>query len=169
MSMICRSDIRKRHWAATTAVVVALAVLSVAGCSRQPDSPETQIRDLVARGEKAVEEKDVAALGKLVSERYRDEQGQDKRTLLQFVAYTLLRNQSIHLLTRIPSIHFPRKHRAEVTAFVAMASRPIDRVDQLLAISADLYRVDFTADEEVKGQWKVTKAKWRPAEAGDFR
>lgn len=153
---------------AVAAVVASAIALALVACVPERDSPEKQIRDLVARGEQAAEKRDTGALAKLISDRYRNDEGQDKRTLLQFVSYLLMRNQSIHLFTRVPSIRFPQARRAEVTAYVATAGRPIDRADDLFGLSADLYRVDFSAEDEGEGDWKVVAATWRPAEMGDF-
>lgn len=149
--------------------VALLAVLTVACSSRKSESPEDQIRALVAKGEKAAEEKDLATLKDLLSDAYKDEEGNKKPEIMKILAFHLLRNASIHLLTRIRSIEFPEPKNAKATVFVAMAGGgALTNLDDLMRYSADLYRVDFTAADEGSAAWKVTSAKWRPADMNDF-
>ena len=71
------------------------------------------------------------------------------------------------LESRVSEVGFPQPDRAEATAFVAMAGRPIPDAAALVGISADLYRFDFTlADED--GTWRVIAADWLPANREDF-
>lgn len=151
------------------AVTLVLLSMLIAACSSPPsDSPEDQIRALVAKGEKAAEEKDLATLKELVSDSYKDENGR-KPELMKILAMHLLRNASVHLLTRIRSIEFPEPKTAKVTVFVAMAGGgELTNLQDLLQYRADMYRVDFTAADEGRAQWKVTSAAWRPADTSDF-
>jgi hypothetical protein len=93
--------------------------------------------------------------------------GNDRQAIVRLLTYHFLRNQSIHLLTRVASIEIPEPERASVTVYVAMAGRPIPDVDAMTQLRADLYRFDF-ALEDVEERWQVERAAWRPAEARDF-
>jgi hypothetical protein len=146
--------------------VCLLAVLS--SCHSEPDSPEAQIRALIAKAEKAAEEMDASTLKDLISEKYQGEKREKKKDLVAAIVYQLLRHQSIHLFTQIREISFPEESVAEATVFVAMAGRMIKGLGDLASVRADIYRVDFAAAEESKRDWKVTSAEWRPAELSDL-
>jgi len=57
----------------------------------------------------------------------------------------LLRQRSVHLLTRVVEIGLPRPGEATAQVLVAMAGSPID------------------------GPWRVVSAAWRPAALDDYR
>jgi len=145
-----------------------IVIFLTAGCHSEPDSPEAQIRALIAKAEKAAEEKDASTLKDLISEKYKGENKEKKQDLVAAVVYQLIRHQSIHLLTQIREISFPEESVAEATVFVAMAGRMIKGLGDLASVRADIYRVDFAAAEESKRDWKVTRAEWRPAELSDL-
>ena len=140
----------------------------ISACTSSTESPEDQIRALIKKGEKAAEEKDLGTLKGLVSDTYKDEQGNKKPEIMKILAYHLLRNTSVHLLTRVRAITFPDPKRATATVFVAMAGGKLGSIDDLLRLRADLYRVDFTAADEGRAEWKVTSAEWRQADTSDF-
>lgn len=91
---------------------VALLALALAGCRSEPDSPEAQIRAWVGHAEQAAEAKEAWALEDLVSERYQDADGLDRRALLAIVLRQFLQHDSIYVFTRIRSIEIePGKAR----------------------------------------------------------
>jgi hypothetical protein len=145
---------------------LALMVVSAVGCRSGEDSPEAQVRATIERAETLAEAKDLGGLKGLVSDRYQDNTGQDKRAILGLLFVQFRRHESIHLLTRIDRVDIePAQARAIV--FTAMAGRPIPAVSNLPALRADLYRFDLTLVDE-RGTWRVTKSAWRPAVLGDF-
>jgi hypothetical protein len=150
------------------AVLLVIALCAPLSCARKPDSPDAQVRALVSQAETAAEGRDLAALKQMISPSYGDQLGQDRQAIMQLLAYYFLHNQSIHLLTRVHAIAFPEPKRAEVTLYVAMAGRPIPRVEELAGLRADLYRFEIQASDQGNGDWKVVRAAWRPAELTDF-
>ena len=76
-------------------------IFSVAACSSGKDSPEAQVRTLNTQAESAAEKKDFGSMRRLVSEKYSDSQGQDKKTVEGMLRYYFLRNEAIHLFTRV--------------------------------------------------------------------
>jgi hypothetical protein len=147
--------------------LVALFPL-VLSCSAEPDSPEARIRALLERAELGAEEKDVDAMMELVSIDYKDAAGRRKHNIHGLLAFYFLRNQSIHLLTRVQEITFPEPEQSEVTVLVAMAGRPIESASDLIGIRSSLYRFDFALTDEGDGEWKVHGAEWKPAQREDF-
>jgi hypothetical protein len=140
----------------------------MSACTAPTESPEDQIRALIAKGEQAAEDKDLGTLKSLLADTYKDAQGNKKPEIMKILAFHLLRNASVHLLTRVRAIAFPDPKSATATVFVAMAGGALGGVDDLLRLRADLYRVDFTAADEGRAEWKVTSAQWRPADTSDF-
>ena len=149
------------------ALLAAIAAIAWPACSPQPESAEAQIRALLAEMEVATEAKNLRPLKAVVSERYTDDLGNDRQAIVRLLTYHFLRNQSIHLLTRVAAIDLPEPERASVTTYVAMAGRPIADANALTQLRANLYRFDF-ALEDVEERWQVKRAAWRPAQAGDF-
>ena len=143
-----------------------MAVLLAIACSK-PSTPEQRVRAFLDRSEQAAEQKDVRTLRGAVSERYADADGRDRRTIEGILRLYVLRHESIHLLTRVDSIEFPKPAEARVGIYVAMAARPITNATQLAAFRANLYRFDLMLTEE-DSEWRVLRADWRPAEPADF-
>ena len=136
-------------------------------CSSAEESPEAQVRVFLKRGETAAEKKQTGVLRQMISDKYSDSQGQDKRAIEAILRYYFLRNESIHLLMRIQSIAFPQPAQAQTVVLVAMAGQPISGAQELERLRADLHRFEITLASENK-EWKVICAEWRRAEPGDF-
>ncbi|MDH3514754.1 MAG: hypothetical protein OEM83_07800 [Gammaproteobacteria bacterium] len=154
-----------RHW---PILILALAVVSFTGaCSSDRDSPEDRVRAMIGQGEAAAEKKETGVLRRLISEKYTDSQGQDKRAIEAILRYYFLRNESIHLLTRIRQITIPNPDSAQAILLVAMAGQPISGPEQLERIRADLHHFELSLSRE-DGEWKVIRAEWRRAEFADF-
>ena len=148
-------------------LLAALLLPVLISCSSQPDTPEAQVRALLKQAEAAAENKDSRVLRGFISEKYSDSQGQDKKAVEAILRYYFLRNESIHLFTRVQSITFPEPSRAQVVVLVAMAGQPISNPQQLERLHADLNRFEITFAREDK-EWKVIRAEWRRAELADF-
>ena len=162
-----RADVLGCWRAGVVGMVVGLALFA-AGCQSAPDDPEAQIRALIAKAEKAAEEKDLGTLKGLVSETYSGEKQKNKRELVGFIGYFFLRQKSIHLLTQVDTIEFPEPKHAEASVYVGMAARSISGPGDLRSLRADIYRIEFTALDEGNADWKVTRAEWRPAGIDDL-
>ncbi len=126
------------------------------------------MRAVLAALEEAAQQRDAGAMKEHVSGGYSDAHGNDKRAAIQLVAFHLLRNQSVYLLTRVQGIEIAGPGEARAEVLVAMAGTPIESPEALLALRADLYRFDLAFAEE-DGAWRVRSAEWRPAAVQDFR
>jgi hypothetical protein len=149
-------------------LLAALVCALLLSCESEPDSPEAHIRALLERAEAAAEDRDAATLIELVSMDYTDAHGRDRKNVHGILGFYFLRNEAIHLLTRVQRITFPELDRAEATVLVAMAGRRIESVEELAGLRADLYRFDFQLTDEGVDDWKVNRADWKPAKTGDF-
>lgn len=149
-------------------VLSSLLGLSLpAACQRERPAPEAQIRTLIQEAVAAAEQKRLGAVRDMISDRYRDDQGQDKRAVENLLRLQFLRNESLHLFARVPSVTVTAPDRAQAIVLVAMAGVPIVSVHELATLRADLHRfeIDFALESK---QWRVQCAVWRRAEAGEF-
>jgi hypothetical protein len=126
----------------------------LAGCGREP-SPEQQVRDTIAAGEMAAEQRDAGALIDLISERYSDDQGRDTEMLAQYVRGYLLSHPSLHLVTRIESIEFPYRDFAKVRVTVGSLAREDAGATLDLAADVDQLEIELTREGD---DWRVTRA-----------
>ena len=149
-------------------LALALGLLLAPSCAREATTPEQRVRAVLAALEEGAQQRDAGAMKEHVSEAYSDAQGNDQRAIAQLVAFHLLRNQSVYLLTRVRSVEVAAPGEARAEVLVAMAGRKIEGPEALLALRADLYRFDLGLAEE-DGAWRVRTAQWRPAAIEDFR
>ncbi len=148
-------------------MVMVLVSGWLSGCKPGPATPEQRLREQIARAEAAAEARDHGALREMISERYADAEGHDRRAIEGILRITLMRNQSVHLLSRIRSLDLPQPGRADVLVVVAMAGQPIVSEQDLPALRADLYRFSLEFTEE-DGEWRITRAAWQRAAPEDF-
>ncbi len=155
---------RNRFW---LLVWAAMALTLLVACSRNADSPEAEIRALVAQAQTAAEARDAPGLRALIADNYADVQGNDRKAMENLIRLHILRNQSIHLFTRIRSIALPQPDHAMVSVAAAMAGRPVANAGELVGLNADLYRFDLELIRR-GGEWQVQRAAWEPARLDDF-
>ena len=146
-----------------------LALAHALACGRAAESPEDRIRAVLTALEESAEARDAGAMKEHVSESYADAQGNDKRAIAQLVAFHLLRNQSVYLLTRVRNVAIMAPGQGSAEVYVAMAGTPIAGPEALVGLRADLYRFDIQLASESDDAWRIRSAQWRPAAVDDFR
>lgn len=144
-----------------------VVVLLFPGCRGERQGPETQVRALIDNAVSAAEQKHIGTLRDMVSERYADDRGQDKRAIENLLRLHFLRNETLHLYAHIHSVTLSPPDRAQAIVLVAMAGVPIASLQELPALRADLHRfeIDFAREDKA---WRVLRAAWRRAELGEF-
>lgn len=148
---------------------LALAlILALTACGGPPESPETEIRALVAKAQTAAEERNARELRSLIAEDYIDAHGHDHKAIERLIRLHVFRNQSIHVLTRIQTIEFPEPERALVIVMAALAGRPVTSADELAGLNADLYRFNLELIRQGRDDWLVKHAAWERAQLTDF-
>jgi len=137
------------------------------GCQAKHASPEAEVRALIYSAVAAAEQKNFGTLKDIISKRYTDEQGQNKRAIEALLRLHILRNETVHVYAHIQSVTLPQADRAQATVLVAMAGVPIASAQDLPALVADLNRfeIEFVHEGRV---WRVQRAAWRRAEPGEF-
>ena len=131
-----------------------------------PQSAEEQIRAGLDQLETAAQERDAGVLLDWISDDYYDSQGRDKKALRAIVRIHLLRNHHLYLHKIIKQIDVAES-RATVTVLVAAAGEPIDGVDSLVNLQAELLRFDLELTQD-GDEWRLSAAKWRRIPAHHF-
>jgi len=145
------------------AVLVATAAIALAGCSEET-TPEARVRAVIAAGEAAAEERDLAGILALVSGEFRDDRGGGRDELKQSLRGYLVMHQSVHLLTRIDSIEFPYRDYARVQLTVGTLGREAAGATAF-DVAGDAY--DVALELQLEGdEWKVTRAAWESTRRG---
>lgn len=152
---------------ASSVFVTVLLLLSLVVACGEKQSPEEQVRQFIATGKAAAEERDVIALSKLISEHYQDSYRRDRRALIGLMTGYFLRNKHIHLFTQIDEITFPLKEQAKITLYVAIAGTPVTGAQALIDLRADLFQFDLTLKQE-GGDWYLLNADWQRASVDDL-
>lgn len=147
------------------ACVVACALMLA--CGGEAESPEARVRAAIAALAEAVEARDASRFKDRVAEDYSDAGGRDRRELGQLLAFYGMRNQSIHVVTRVKDVTFRAPDHAQVVVVAATAGRPIQSAADLAGIRADVYHLDLDLRER-DGEWLLTFAQWRPTPATDL-
>jgi hypothetical protein len=147
----------RRHfplaWAAALVAVTGL----LAGCGRE-ESPEAQVRSVIAAGEAAAEARDVGGLLELVSPAFRDANGGGPDELKQYLRGYFVMHPSVHLLTRVESVEFPYRDYARVQIEVGMLGRETAGAASL-DLAADVKEIVLELALE-DDEWKVVRAAW---------
>jgi len=135
---------------------LATAALLVAACGGG-ESPEAQVREVVATAESAAEARDLSALMDLVSQSYSDDEGRTRDELRHYVHGYLIANQSIHLITRVDRIEFPYRDMARVELTLGSLGREAGEAASFdLAANVEHLALEMQLDDE---EWKVTRAR----------
>jgi hypothetical protein len=144
-----------------------LLALALAGCAGDPQSPEAQIRSVLAELEAAAEAGELGPFKAHVSERYADGQGFDKEALVGFARLHVLRSARRHVFVRVRAIELREPQRAEVTLAVALAGSRLATPGDAARMRADVYKVDLDLEDE-DGAWRIVWARWRPTAPADL-
>jgi hypothetical protein len=139
------------------------ASVGLGGCASE-ETPEAQVRAVIAAGEAAAEERDLAGILEHVSPAFRDEQGAGPDELKQYLRGYLVMHQSVHVLTRVESVEFPYRDYARVQLKVGMLGRETAGATTL-DLAADVHDVVLELQFE-DDAWKVVRAAWRPSRRG---
>jgi hypothetical protein len=141
-------------------VVLAVLVTFVAGCG-ESRTPDAKVRAVIAQGEQAAEARDLSGIMDLVAPSYIDGQGGGRDELKQYLRGYLVTHQAIHLLTKVESVEFPYRDMAKVSLSLGTLGRDAAAATAF-DLAADVYDVELEL-ALVDGEWRVTRASWRPA------
>lgn len=127
----------------------------LASCGGDENSPESEIRAWVTRGELAAEEKDRGELLDMISVNYADAHGNDRKSIGDLLRLYFLRQDSVALLTSIDEISLSGETAATVQVAVGMAGTS----NNALGFDADAYNFEFELVRS-EGDWLLIGAQW---------
>jgi hypothetical protein len=154
----------RRRW--LVPLVLFTASTALASACRKRLSAEAEVREAIETAAQGVRDRKLKKIAALVSQEYRDRDGNDRKAILDVVRAHILLRPNVFLISHVSSVTCePATCTAAVVA--AMASVPSQDLSDLLKSQADVYRFDLTFVGE-DGTWRVRSAQWRPAGAQDL-
>jgi hypothetical protein len=145
------------------ALLVGAWLAAAAGCGAR-ETPEAQVRALVAAGERAAEARDVGGMMELVAPRFEDAQGGGREELARLLRGYFVIHQSVHLLTRVEQVEFPYRDYARVRLTVGALGRETAGATAF-DVAADVHEVVLELRLE-DDAWRVVRAGWRSSRRG---
>jgi hypothetical protein len=137
-------------------LILGLTIMFVSACDGDADhDPEAELREWIARGELAAEEKDRGDLLALIAESYADSRGNDRDSLGNILRAYFFRQQTIALLTTIDEITLYDETAALINMTVGMAGTN----SGALGFRADAYRFELEL-QKPDDEWKLIGARW---------
>ena len=137
-------------------LTLSLTILLISACGGDSaGNPEEALRDWVARGELAAEERNRGDLLELISADYADSRGNDRDSIGNIVRAYFFRQKSIALLTSIDEITLFDKSAAQVMLTVGMAGTN----NSALGFRADAYQFELEL-QQMDDEWKLIGARW---------
>ncbi len=109
--------------------------------------------------EAAAEAREQGFFRDFIAEDYSDDMGRDRAEMLALARVYFLRNQSIHILSRIESIEFLIPELAKVTLSAGMAGRD-GQADGQWTLRADVYRFELELRRAGGEDWELIRAQW---------
>lgn len=134
-----------------------LGLILLTGCDDPPTS-EAMFRQTLKQMEQAIEQRDVDDFMGYISESYSDSRSRNRDDIRRIALLHVLRNKNLHLFQQVTRLDFVEDESARVVVLVALAGRPIDSVESLSSIKAELmeFRVSFVFDQK----WTAVSADW---------
>ena len=146
-------------------LAAACGVALLAGCSGEPASPEQRIHERIGALVQAVEAGSVGQAAESLHPQYRDERHADNTAAMRSLRAYLARHRGIHLFTLVRELA-PASDgsAAKAVVYVAMTGVPVDSLQTLISLKADLYRFDIELLPMEDGEWRIAQARWRRAD-----
>ena len=116
--------------------------------------------------ELAIEQRNIDDFMDHIDDSYSDNQSRNRDDIRSIAQLYVLRNKNLHLFRHVTSMDLVEDESAQVVVLVALAGRPIDSVESLSSIKAELmkFRVSFVFDQT----WTAVSADWSRAGLDDF-
>jgi hypothetical protein len=148
-------------------LVAALLALLLAACGG-PDTPEERARAFIDQVAESASERAWRAFDAYVADDYGDERGLDKAAVLGLVTRYILANQRIYVFKRVADLRVQDPAHVSAVVYAALAGQPVERVEDLAGMTADLYRFEIELTATAGGAFQVTRGDWRPAQAQEL-
>jgi hypothetical protein len=152
--------------ARTSALLLILVAGLASGC-RKRLSAEAQVRAAIEGAAQGVRDRKVKPVAAIVSEQYRDKDGNDRQAILGLLRANILLRPNVFFLDHVSKVACEPSAPCVAVVVAAMASVPSQSLPDLLKSQADVYRFDLTFVMEDK-TWRVREASWHPADPQDL-
>ena len=145
--------------------LIAAVSLTTVSCNDKFSSEE-QFQQTLSGIELAMESRDIGEFMEFIDESYKDKQSRSWKDIRRIVQLHVLRNKKLHIFRHVSQMNIIEDESAEIVIFVAVAGQPIDSVESLANIRAELmkFRVEFVYEDD----WKVISAEWGRADLSSF-
>lgn len=135
-------------------------VLMLSACGGDPVSAEDRVRALIGLMEESVEAGSVRQAADLLHSRYTDQRHRGKPAAMRTLFGVMRRHRDIHLFSLVRSVELtPQQDAATAVVFVAMTGVPVESLQALISLKADLYRFELGLVEE-DGEWRILSSRW---------
>ena len=141
-------------------VLSAAVLLMLAACSSEQDSVEARVRTLIGQIEESIESRSVREAVEHLHADYSDPRHINRRAAGASLFGLVQRHRTIHLFSLIKTVKpADDQASAEAVVYVAMTGVPVESIDALISLKADLYRFELGLVEE-GGEWRVNRSRW---------
>ncbi len=161
-----RNSGRRGPRAALVRAVLAVLLLLVA-CGGE-ETLEDRVRRFIDEVADTAEDRDWRALGDFVADDYRDDRGLDKPQLVAVGVRYILANQRIFVLERVAVVEAQGPGSARARVYAAIAGRPMSGPQDLLRVTADIYRFDLDLHADADEVLRVHRLDWRAVGPQEF-
>jgi hypothetical protein len=134
--------------------------LTLAACSGDQISVEDRVRALIDAMEQSVEAGSVREAISFLHADYTDPWHTSRQAANRTLFGIMQRHRGIHLFTLTETVELtPQEDSATAVVLVAMTGVPVESVEALISVKADLYRFDIVLLEE-EGEWRILSSRW---------
>ena len=142
--------------------------LTLAACSGDQTSAEDRVRALIDTVEQSVEAGSVRKAVHLLHADYKDPRHTGRQAAGRTLIGITQRHRNIHLFTLTKTVELtPQQDSATAVVFVAMTGIPVESVEALISVKADLYRFELALVEE-EGEWRILSSRWQRVDPRDL-
>jgi len=148
----------------TFLIFATFCTLVLSACSgSEPESPEQQVRAVLAAIEEASEQRSLSGMMQHISNDYIDHRGNTNKDVKRLLQIHLLRNQNISVFTRISSLEVntdSQPQTASVELSAAMAARGVDLSLETNRLKANTHRFSLALTLEGDA-WRISSGSWQ--------
>ena len=148
------------------AAALALSLLALVSCSGDGPSAEDRVRTLIDNMAQSVEAGSVRQMDDFLHPRYSDRLHANRRAAIRTLFGLTRRHRGIHLFTLTKAVDLTsQQDAAKAVVFVAMTGVPVESVEALISLKADLYRFELDLVDEGDG-WRILSGRWERVDPG---
>jgi hypothetical protein len=134
---------------------LAFASLLLGACGEPVSGPEESLREWVAQGRQAADDKDRSSIVRMISPTYQDGRGNSRDDIEKLLRGYFFRMHDVALMSRIEELNIFGETAAELVLVVGMAATH----DGTLGFSADAYRFEMELERQ-GDDWLLLGASW---------